>query len=98
MEVIVLPTLLTLQILLTKIYNRRFLANPTEKYARQWSVLPPAWSSTGEHICQSDLLGIAKYINFVSDIYNVCANLFFKSLAYKLTDTAGVPIPSFLDG
>ena len=65
----------TLQISLTKTYNRRFLANPTDKYARQWSSSPPAWSSTGSHICQLDLLGIADYIVFGSEICNVCANL-----------------------
>ena len=65
----------TLQILLTKTYNRRFLANPTDKYARQWSSSPLAWSSTGSHICQLDLLGIADYIVFANRICNVCAIL-----------------------
>ena len=66
-----------LQILLTKTYNRWFLANSTDKYARQWSSLPPAWSFTGWHICPLDLLGIANYIVFVNRICNVCANLRF---------------------
>ena len=63
----------TLQIQLT--YNRLFLANPNEKYACQWSSPAPPWSSTGSHICQLDLLGIADYIVFVSWICNVCAIL-----------------------
>ena len=66
---------LTVQILLTKTQNRRFLANPTDKYASQWSSLPPAWSSTGMHICHLNLLGIADYNFFVSRICNVCASL-----------------------
>ena len=66
---------LTLQILFIKIYNRRFLANPTDKYARQWSSLPPACSSTGSHICHLDLRGIADYIVFVKRICDIYANL-----------------------
>ena len=62
---------------LTKTYNRPFLANPTDKYARQWSSLPPAWSSTGSHICQLDFLGIAVYIVFINRICNVCAKLVY---------------------
>ena len=55
---------LTLQILLTKTYNRRFLANPTDKYASQWSSKSEARSSTGKNICQLDLWGIADYRSF----------------------------------
>ena len=66
---------ITLQILLTKTFNWLFLANSTDKYAHQWTSSPPAWSSTGSHICQFDLLGIADYIVFVDRICNVCANL-----------------------
>ena len=29
-----------------------------DKYAHQWSFLPPAQSSTGSHICQLDLVKI----------------------------------------
>ena len=45
-----------------------FPVNPTEKYARQWSSSPQAWSSTGLHICPLDLLRIADYIVFISKI------------------------------
>ena len=78
---------LTLQILLTVTYNLRFLTNPTEKYARQWSSLPPACCSTGSHICQLDLLGITDYIVFVNKICNICARLLYYPifLAYKIT-------------
>ena len=38
---------------------------------------PPDWSSTGLHIGQLDLLGIADYIVFVNRISNVCAKLKF---------------------
>ena len=38
----------------------------------------PAQSSTGLHIFQLDLLGIADYIVFVSEICNVCAKLLWK--------------------
>ena len=60
---------------LTKTCNQLCLANPTDKYACQWSSSPPARSFTGSHICQLDLLGIADYIVFVSEICNVCAIL-----------------------
>ena len=66
---------LTLQIQLTKTYNRLFLANPTVKYASQWSSEAEPRSSTGLHICQLDLLAIADYIVFVSWTCNVCAHL-----------------------
>ena len=59
---------ITLQILLTKTFNWLFLANSTDKYAHQWSSSPPAWSSTGSHICQLDLLCIADYSVFVDRI------------------------------
>ena len=49
---------LTLQIQLTKAYNWLFLANPTDKYARQWSSLARPRSSTGSHICQLDVIGM----------------------------------------
>ena len=42
-------------------YNQRFRANPTDKYASQWSSKPEARSFTGKHICQLDLRGIADY-------------------------------------
>ena len=64
---------LMFHILSTKTYNWGFLAYPTDKYACQWSSLPLAFSSTGSHICQFDLLGIADYIVFVNRICNVCA-------------------------
>ena len=44
-------------------------------YARPLNSLPPAWSSTGLHIFQLDLLGFADYILFVIMIGNVCASL-----------------------
>ena len=68
---------LALQILQTKTYNRRFLPNPTDKYARQCSGAPSTGSKlhcTGSHICQLDLFGIADYIVFIDRICNVCAN------------------------
>ena len=49
---------LMIQEQVTKTYNRLFLANPTDKYACQWSSSPLARSSTGLHICQLDLLGM----------------------------------------
>ena len=44
-----------------KQYNWRFRANPTDKYASQWSSEAEPRSFTGEHICQLDLQGIADY-------------------------------------
>ena len=66
---------LTLQILSTKTYNRRFLTNPTDKYARQRSGAPPSGSElhcTGLYICQLDFLGIANLIVFINRICNIC--------------------------
>ena len=51
---------------LTKTCNQLCLANPTDKYNRQWSFSPPTRSFTGSHICQLDLLGTVDYTVFVS--------------------------------
>ena len=56
-------------------YNWLFLANPTEKYARQWSSSALPQSSTGSHICQLNLHGIADYIVFVTWSCNFWAKL-----------------------
>ena len=40
-------------------YNRRCRANPTDKYASQWSSKPEARSSNDKHIWQLDLQEIA---------------------------------------
>ena len=41
--------------------NRKFRANPTDKYASQWSSKAEPRSSTCKHICQLDLQGIIDY-------------------------------------
>ena len=57
---------LTLHDQLMKTYNQLFLANPTDRNARQWSSSSPPGSSTGSHFSQLDLLGTAEYIVFIS--------------------------------
>ena len=51
---------------LRKNCNQLWLANPTDKYACQWSSSSPAQSFTGSHICQLDLIGTVDYTVFVS--------------------------------
>ena len=58
---------------LTMTCNQLCLANPTDKYACQWSSSPPARSFTGSHICQLDLLGTVDYTVFVSWWCDVCS-------------------------
>ena len=75
----------------TKICNQLCLANPTDKYARQWSISPPARSFTGSHICQLDLLGRVDYTVFVSWWCDVCYKLPVLGYSNSIKD-----IPSWL--
>ena len=69
---------LTLQMLSAKTYNRRFLANPTDKYARQCSGAPRLWLGAPLHWLAFLLVGFARHrrLYCLSDgICNVCQTL-----------------------
>ena len=73
---------------LTKTCNQLCLANPTDKYARQWSSWPPARSITCSHIFQLDLLGTVDYTVFASWWCDGYSNLYRSNIKGRCDDYA----------
>ena len=67
-----------LQILSEKTYNRRFLANPTDKYAHQCSGAPSVWLGAPLHWLAYLSVGNTRHrrlYRLCDRIFNVCATL-----------------------